>query len=201
MLGVDLNEFLSTMDKVLKQGAKDDKQIVFENGKEVMKAVIENSSKNQGHLNAGWFPAWNGLGLSGAPNTSQPYGKHKGKGDLSDNIYVSEGEFEDNTKDSEEPHVIFKNKTYVLTDAGKKREEFKKRRAAGERISKEEREAVKGQRSKIAYPYLLNRGKLTDEKGQPTALHQKGFFSKTVKAKKFEFKNFYKDNFKRHSAK
>lgn len=201
MLGIDLNEFNHTLKKVLEQARKDDKEIVKDNSREALKNLVKFTPKSQGHARAGYFPAWSALGLSGAPMTSQPYGRHNGQGKQREDIYLSEGDYEDHTNDPENPHIIIKNKSQVLTTAGQKREEFKKRREAGERISKEERDSIKGQRSKIPYLYLLEKGRLTDEKGQPAGQDKKGFFSTTMKVQQWNFKNFYKNNLERNSAK
>jgi len=196
MMEVDFKDFVKTLDKVLRQAVKDDKKIVRDNARAVLLAVVDKTPHRQGHARAGWYPAWAGLGLAGAPKTNQPHGRHTVRNGQSTITYFSEGEFVDNTTDPDDPHIIIKNKVAFLTKAGEVRENFKERRKRGERISKEERARVKGKRSKIAYLFLIERGQLKNDKGQPVSQENKGFFSLTIKKIKFNFGNYYKKNFK-----
>ena len=195
MMDFDTKDFVRTFDKVLRQAVKDDKKIVRDNARTVLLAVVEKTPHSEGHARAGWYPAWSGLGLAGAPKTNQPFGRHQVKRGKSTVTYFSDGEFIDNTNDPNNPHVIIKNKSSFLTKAGEIREGFKERRKRGERISKEERERVKGKRSKVAYLFLIERGSLKNEQGQPVSEENKGFFSLTVKKVKFEFGEYYRKNF------
>ena len=187
MIEFDVKEFSREMDKILKFSFTSNKKLVYENARRVLKIIVSKTPHKEGHARAGWYPAWVGLGLVGSPMTSQPFGRHQVKRGRQVFVYISDGEFIDNTNDRDDPHIIFKNKTVVLTAAGVVREDFKRRRSRGERITKEERERVKGKRSKVAYLYLIEKGLLKGDNGQPVSQENKGFFSTTFKKVRFRF--------------
>jgi len=211
MFNFDTSGFNKMIEKVLKQGEIDAVAIVKENGQKVIKALVEKTPIDKGFGRAGWYEAWTGLDVGGAPMTSRGGGKTVvNQGKITEATYNAKGTYKEDLKREKGPVITFSNNTTVSTKAGNTRAKIKRLQAevkgkrgpeaqAVRQEIKDLRTSVKGKRSDFGYLRALNAGTLTGENGEVVGTDKKGFFSDTMKEQKIEFKDHIKNNFQKHS--
>jgi hypothetical protein len=90
------------------------------NAKTYLKSIVYNTPKWSGATRAGYWPAWNALGMSGSPGTRRSFGKFKMK-KSNNRTYIPDGYVIDERNNRREKVFVFVNKTHHISDkTGKK---------------------------------------------------------------------------------
>jgi hypothetical protein len=111
---VDTREMERAMSDLSRESDLADYESLTANARTMLKATVYNTPRRTGNGRAGWWPAWQELGMAGSPGTRVAVGRHTGGAKWKGQVYIADGAVVDQRKASPTASFEFINRSAVI---------------------------------------------------------------------------------------